>query len=92
MKIGWFELRPNDQILALDPNASDQSTVHLEPADVQRVERIFEFIGSDAGYWRLIQWVNEKVDAELDIEDFIMMPEYANERERAFAEIEGLAP
>lgn len=90
LKIGMFELRPNDQVLVLDREGADGSTEPLEPADVNRIERIFEFIADDEGLDRLVDWLVATNFEHIDIVDFVTLPQYATERERACNEIEGL--
>lgn len=91
VKFGWFEIRANDQVTVLDPDESSESTLEFDPLDIERIERIFEFIADAANYDRLVQWLNKTYGNTLDIEDFLTLPEYASERERAFEEVEGLA-
>lgn len=90
LKIGMFELRPNDQVLVLDREDAGGSTEPFEPADVNRIERIFEFIADDEGLDRLVEWLVATNFEHIDIVDFVTLPQYAAERERAWNEIEGL--
>lgn len=75
----------------LDPDESSESTLEFDPLDIERIERIFEFIADAANYDRLVQWLNKTYGNTLDIEDFLTLPEYASEREKAFTQVEGLA-
>jgi hypothetical protein len=90
VKLGPFEFTPKSDVIALDPDDVDESTEHYDPQDIQRIERLFEFIADPAGYDRLITWMNEHLGKALDIGDFLTYPEYANQREEAYrAVLEG---
>jgi hypothetical protein len=91
IKFGWFEIRPNDQVIVLDPEDAADSSLQFEPVDIQRIERIFEFINTEENFDVLREWMNKTLGPALDIEEFTTLPAYARERERAFAEVEGLA-
>lgn len=90
LKIGIFELRPNDQVLVLDRDGVAESTEPLKPADVNRIERIFEFIADADGFDRLVEWLATADLAHIGIVDFVTLPQYEVLRERAWNEIEGL--
>lgn len=90
VKTPLFELTPNSQVIVLDPEDVAESTDHYDSDDVQRIEAIFSFIGTDDGWEKISNWVNENYGQALDIEDFVTNPDHAKERERAFREIEGL--
>ncbi|GGN51340.1 hypothetical protein GCM10011349_23830 [Novosphingobium indicum] len=90
VKLGPFELRPNDDVLVLDPDAAGESTLEYDSDDVQRIERMFEFIDDTEGLCGLTEWLNQSGYQELDIIDFLTLPEYALAREKAWNEVEGL--
>lgn len=90
VKIGMFELRPNDQVLVLDSDAASDSTEAFDPADVHRIERIFEFTADDEGFFRLVEWLETSNLSQIDVVDFVTLPQYAEERERAWSEVKGL--
>lgn len=90
VKLGIFELRPNDQILVLEKNSATASTEQLEAADVDRIERIFEFIADAPGLSYLEEWLKKAELAHIEIEDFLTLARYAKEREMAWNEFEGL--
>lgn len=90
VKIGMFELRPNDQVVVLDHAKASESTEPYESEDVYRIERIFEFAADANGYARLVEWLRSANLTDIDVVDFVSLPEYALERLRAWNEIEGL--
>lgn len=90
VKLGIFELRPNDQILVLEKNSATASTEQLEAADVDRIERIFEFIADTAGLAYIEEWLKRSNLAHIEIVDFLTLSKYAQEREKAWNAIEGL--
>ncbi|MBT2246181.1 hypothetical protein [Sphingobium sp. BHU LFT2] len=90
VKTPLFELTPNSQVMVLDPDEVDESTDHYESADIQRIEAIFAFIGTEDGWEKISRWINQNFGQTLDIEDFVTSPDHAKDRERAFIEIEGL--
>lgn len=83
-------MTPNSEVWSLDPATVNDSTFPFESADIQRIEAIFEFMSTDSGEMAVRQWVNQNLPYGLDIDDFITLPQYANYRERAFNEIEGM--
>lgn len=91
VKFGWFEIRPNDQVLVLDAEDASESTSEFDPSDIQRIERMFEFMADEDNFWRLMKWVETNVNSNLDIDDFLTLPIYDKDRERAFEQVEGLA-
>ncbi len=91
VKIGWFEIRPNDQVIVLDAEEAAESTLELDPSDIQRIERMFEFLDDGDNFWRLVKWIETDVSQTVDIEDFLTLPIYASDRARAFEQVEGLA-
>ena len=91
VKFGWFEIRPNDQVIVLDPKDAAESTLQFDPLDIQRMERLFEFIDDDENFERLVKWVETNLGPNVDLEDFLTLPKYANDRARAFEQVEGLA-
>lgn len=91
VKLGWFEIRANDQVTVLDPSESGESTLEFSPDDIARIEAMFEFIGDAGNFTKLEAWVNQTFAGSLDIESFLTMPGYASERKQAFSEVEGLA-
>lgn len=90
VKLGWFEIRPNDEVLVLDPQNVGESTNEFDPADIQRIERMFEFIETEANFARLNEWGGTEIGIDVDIEDFLTLPVYASERAQAFERVEGL--
>ncbi|PDH65698.1 MAG: hypothetical protein CNE89_11040 [Sphingomonadaceae bacterium MED-G03] len=90
VKVGVFEITKGSTVINLDPQSTEESTFSLEPEDVQRIESIFEFMATDEGAYQVIDWVNNRFGEEFDIEDFLTLPDYANDREEAFNEIGGL--
>jgi hypothetical protein len=91
LKLGWFEIRHDDQIIVLDPQSVRESTLSIDEKDVGRIERLFEFIDDARNFDTLALWVARNVEEAADIEDFLTQPIHANSRERAFSEVEGLA-
>ena len=83
VKIGMFEMTPNSDLIALDPAFVNQSTEHYEPADIERIERLWEFISEPDGYDKLVTWMNEELDETLDMVEFLTEPRYATQRESA---------
>jgi len=90
VKLGPFEFTPKSDVIALDPADVDESTEHYDPQDIERIERLFEFISDASGFGKLSAWVNEHVDDAMEIGDFLTAPEYAIQREEAYrAVVEG---
>lgn len=83
VRIGMFEMTPNSEVIALDPETVGDSTDHYEPADIERIERLFEFIAQPDGFRKMTTWMNEQVSETLEIADFLTAPEYATQRETA---------
>lgn len=90
IKTPLFELTPGSPVVFLDPVKVDESTEDFSPDDIQRIERIFESLDEPEGFSRIDAWLNEKYRGALSVEDFATDPKYANAREAAFTEIEGL--
>lgn len=90
IKVGPFELTPGSAIVALDPEATDESTEHYEPADVHRIEAMFEFMSNEEGEVKVLDWLSDNLGGGVDVDDFLTLPAHANDRARACAEIEGL--
>lgn len=91
VKFGWLELKPNDQVTLLDPSRSGESTLEFDPADVERIERIFEFIDDAGNFAKLKVWIRNTYGRAVDIEEFLTNPSYATHRLEAFRQLEGLA-
>ncbi|API58073.1 hypothetical protein BSL82_01155 [Tardibacter chloracetimidivorans] len=91
IKIGTFEFTPNSPVWVLDPDEVDESTFAFDGDDVRRIEAIFEFVGQNDGYHKVMKWLNQATTGSLKLEDFVTRPEYATLRARAFREIEGLS-
>ncbi|MBY0519935.1 MAG: hypothetical protein K2P79_05865, partial [Sphingomonas sp.] len=87
LKFGPFEMTANSEIYVLDPDEADESTYRYETEDIQRIERLFEFISKTENYDKLRSWLNQNVDRKLDVGDFLTLPTYANERQRAVTEL-----
>lgn len=87
VKIGPFELTPNSDVIPLDPEEADTSTEHYEPEDIERIEKIFEFIAETANMRKLEEWVESEVGSSVEIADFVTFPEYAKQREQAVGEL-----
>lgn len=77
-------MTPNSDVIVLDREHSDDSTVDLSPEDTERIEKIFEFIADTSNMLKLVDWMNKNLDDELEIWDFVTLPEYATEREMAY--------
>ena len=90
VKTPWFEIKRNDQVIKLDPEDPSGSTFDYDSFDINRIERLFEFVSSDKGFDRILDWTLQNLGEEVDIEDFLTLPQYASARERAFADVEGL--
>lgn len=90
VKLGWFEIRAQDQVTVLDPSVSGESTLSFQPDDIDHVERIFEFIADSANFSKLSEWVENTYGKDVDLEDFLTNPSYANHRAQAFRQVEGL--
>lgn len=84
VKLGPFEFTPKSEVIALDPEDVDESTEHYDPADIERIERLFEFISDASGFGKLRAWVNENVEDALNIGNFLTDPDYATHREEAY--------
>lgn len=84
VKLGPFEFTPKSDVIALDPANVDESTEHYDPQDIERIERLFEFIADASGFGRLRAWVDEHLREDLEIGDFLTSPEYATQREEAY--------
>jgi len=84
VKLGPFEFTPKSDVIALDPDDVDESTEHYDPADIERIEALFEFISDASGFGKLRTWVNENVEDALNIGNFLTDPEYATQREEAY--------
>jgi len=91
VKIGWFEIRANDQVTVLDPSDAGESTLEFSPDDIDRIEGIFAFINDAENFDRLKAWLNQTYGGALEIESFLTLPAYANQRELAYTQVEGLA-
>lgn len=90
VKLGWFEIRAQDQVTVLDPSVSGESTLSFQPDDIDHVERILEFIADSANFSKLSEWVENTYGKDVDLEDFLTNPSYANHRAQAFRQVEGL--
>ena len=90
VKFGWFEVRAQDQVIVLDPAKADKSSTSYDSDDVNRIERMFEFIADNGGFEALRQWAATAVGTGVDFDDFLTGPEYATQRAKAFAEVKGL--
>lgn len=92
VRFGIFELTSNADVIVLDPADAGESTDVFDPADIHRIERMFEFISAtDDGLERLQDWLNQSGAETLDVVELLELPIYAPLRERAFAEVEGLS-
>lgn len=91
VKLGPFEMRARDPVISLDPRQPDASTEEYDSEDVNRIERMFEFIANDSGLERLQDWMANAVGTETIFDDFLTAPEYATQRKQAFEQVEGLA-
>ncbi|MFL6739308.1 MAG: hypothetical protein ACJ8E4_08660 [Sphingomicrobium sp.] len=85
VKMGPFELVPNTEVIALDRQAVNQSTETYLPDDIERVERLFEFITEPDNFSRLLEWMAKNVDPDVEVGSFLTEPPYANQREAAYA-------
>lgn len=91
MKLGPFEFSPHeDELLVLDEREFEESTSSFDAADIQRIERLFEFIDEPEGLAQLAEWTEQNLAQHISIENFLTNPTYASERAKAFDEIEGL--
>jgi hypothetical protein len=84
VKLGPFELTPNSEVIALDPEDAAESTETYAPEDIERIERLFEFITEPGEFRKLADWVAQNVDPKLDIGSFLTEPPYATQREQAY--------
>lgn len=91
VKLGWFEIRANDQVTVLDSSGSGESTLEFSPEDIDRIEGIFEFIDDAENFDKLEAWLNQTYGGALEIESFLTLPAYASQRAQAYTEVEGLA-
>ncbi len=91
VKVGPFEIRGHDAVISLDPKRAWVSTRDYDSEDINRIERMFEFIADDRGFKLLHVWVAREIGTDVDFDDFLTAPQYATQRLRAFDEVEGLA-
>ena len=86
LKLGLFEMTPNSEVIALDPDDADESTEHYTPEDITLIERLFEFISEPSGYGKLHEWLGENLP-NVNMSDFLTEPAYSANRISASAQL-----
>lgn len=79
-----------DLKIPLNRQEASSESDSFTPDDAETIERLYEFVGQapeNAG--RLVDWVVDNVDRELDPVDFLSEPVFADERQRAYIELIG---
>lgn len=82
VKLGWFELTPNSEVIVLDGAEADEDSAYTAQ-DLENIERLFEFIGESDGLDNLAAWIAANVNEMPSVVEMLTKPSYSEAREQA---------
>jgi hypothetical protein len=83
IRVGQLEITSNAEVVNLDKSAVELGQEPYAPDDIDKIERLFEFIAEEGGFVALSKWVADNMGPAMDIDNFLTLPDYASDRAAA---------